>query len=189
MYDRVLNIKKEVLMKKNIIYLIMIIFLQMILSACSPSMDYGNTYHPSTDYQHYFHQQGVGAHIAVSENGYYVLNGNYIYYMDKDDMQPVLLDNRPDSDCLQEIDEDQNRNCHAYVEYDELRNGFIAYFDEKLYTLVSKAQWYSGDQIHEAELIEMAKDGTSRKTVLSFNSTPSCRCNSSWEGILQFKRF
>ncbi|MCD1258804.1 hypothetical protein B5M42_008140 [Paenibacillus athensensis] len=159
-------------MKKTLIYALLLFICASSLTACGDSADYSDTYNPATDYPYSFHEQGTGIHTAISDNGYYFLNGSYIYYMDKAAMKPVLLDNRPDTDCLHETGADKSAACNAYVNKEDYP-GFLAYSDNHLYTIESRnVPGKNNENAKRFELIELAKDGSSRKSKLTFDFPP-----------------
>lgn len=125
-------------------FLMCICFVTIMLSGCR-SNDNGdissvisqNTdqslYHFDTDYQYFFHWQGTGQVIAASEDGYYMLNGSYLYYMDKQHMEPILLDNNPNNDCTPNSATNVPRNCNAFVQTEaELATATISYYKAML---------------------------------------------------------
>lgn len=165
-------------MRPNRVITILATFILLFtFSSCSSqqSEDYSNTYNPATDYPFGFFQQGVSSHITASQDGYYILNGNYIYYMDKQAMKPVLLDNRPDNDCLskEHIESRTIQNCNAFVPLDIDNPGYLQYYDGKLYTLASATTVGKNTEFTQrSELIEMSPDGSSRKIKVSFQTPP-----------------
>ncbi len=143
----------------------------LCLAGCSGTkMDYSNQFDPATDFQYYFQGQGEPQHITASETGYYFLNGNYIYYTDKDTINPVLLDNNPASDCLQVKVGQKPSNCNAYVDIELSYPGFLSYYGNKLYTIQNQAGYEK--TLSGAELLEISKDGSKRKSLLKFNFAP-----------------
>lgn len=144
----------------------------LMLTGCSGNRnDLGDMYHFGTDYPYFFHEQANRMHISAAEQGYYFLNGNYIYYADRSDLNPVLLDNRPDSDCLNASGE-RPQNCSAYV-HTEMLTGFLQYYDGKLYVLESETVYgNSGELLRRAQLLEISGDGSTRKRVMSFDFPP-----------------
>lgn len=155
--------------------------LAILLAACTAkepnyeSIELENSiYNPETDYQYYLHQQLYNQRITEAEHGYYMLNGSYIYYMDKETMEPILLDNNPNNDCNPSSVEQQVVNCNAYVELDNMHSGFISYYKDELY-VISGSPSKEKDTFNQMqyELIKMKKDGTSRKRVRLFEDNPT----------------
>ncbi|MEO3944238.1 hypothetical protein [Gorillibacterium sp. CAU 1737] len=152
--------------------IITLIVVGLILSSCSKQVDYSDSYQPETDYPIRFQQQASNTRIVPSEAGYYILNANYLYYADKSSMEPVLLDNRPDNQCLQPDQTDPALHCSAYVNIPDTY-GFLAYHKNKLYTLENQAIFKKDQVIAErTHLMQVAKDGSSRKKMFTFESLP-----------------
>lgn len=167
--------------RKSSIYSILILLL--VLTGCSSSErevelvinhnnDEKKVYNASTDYQYYFHQQAYGQRITESEYGFYFINGSYLYYMEKDNFKPILLDNNPSNDCSPHTDEKGN-NCNAYIQLG-LYKGFLSYYKQRLY-IVEGGESLDKDTFGEMQyrLLEMNKDGTSRKVIRSFDFMPT----------------
>jgi len=132
-------------------------------------------YHFDTDYQYYFHWQGSGQLIAASEDGYYMLNGSYLYYMDKKSMEPILLENNPNNDCTPNSATHVPRNCNAFVrtDGDSVATATISYYKNNLY-LVERIERSDKDAFNDKQfaLIRMDKDGTNRKVLRKFDAEP-----------------
>lgn len=131
-------------------------------------------YNPETDYQYYLHQQMYNQRITETDNGYYMINGNYIYYIDKATMEPILLDNNPNNDCSPVSAKHQVSNCNAYIELGGAEyRGLITYYKDELY-IVAGGISTEKDTFGEIkyELIKMKKDGSSRKTLKEFDYIP-----------------
>ncbi|MFC6333805.1 hypothetical protein ACFP56_14345 [Paenibacillus septentrionalis] len=132
-------------------------------------------YNHGTDYQYYWHQQGQGQGITESEDGYYFINGSYLYYMDKHSMEPVLLDNNPSNDCSPDKEDSIPQNCNAYINNSFIHfQGTITYYDNHLYVLhTSERTEKDVFGTNQYELIRMNKDGTGRKMVRQFDTKPT----------------
>ncbi|MFD0713797.1 hypothetical protein [Paenibacillus sp. GCM10027626] len=149
--------------------------LAMVLTACQKdTVDYRNEYDASTDFPYMFQMQGDGILVAPTDKGYYFLNGSFLYYADKINMKPVLLDNRPENDCMQASDQGAIRNCYAYVKHDpQFRHKFLGYHDGKLYTLESgEGLGKDNENRFKTMLIELSEDGSTRKVKMEFDSVP-----------------
>ncbi|GFN32352.1 hypothetical protein PCURB6_26120 [Paenibacillus curdlanolyticus] len=147
----------------------------LVMTACQKeTRNYSNDYNSSTDFPYLFHMQGDGIFVTPTENGYYFLNDSLLYYADKNNMQPVLLDNRPENDCLHPSNQGEVRNCFAYVKHDPaFRNNFLGYYNEKLYTLESGEVWEKdAENQFKTMLIEISKDGSTRKVKRVFDAVP-----------------
>ncbi|KAA9006575.1 hypothetical protein F4V43_06430 [Paenibacillus spiritus] len=160
-------------MKKIVLLASLFGFMLLILSSCGEAKDYSDTYNPDTDYQYFLLEQGRAIQSGESDTGYYFLNNNYIYYMDKGAMKPVLLDNRPESDCLKQTATAPISNCNAYVSnLDGLFGGFLAYNDHHLYVLESAQVLDKDRAVTRYSLIRLSLDGTKRTKVLEFKFRP-----------------
>jgi hypothetical protein len=156
-------------------FIIFSLLIIMMLTACQKdAVDYRNDYDASTDFPYMFQMQGNGILVAPTEKGYYFLNDSLLYYADKTNMKPVLLDNRPENDCLQPSDKGTIRNCYAYVKHDPLlRHKFLGYYNGKLYALESGEVWgKDNENKFKTTLIELSKDGSTRKVKMVFDSIP-----------------
>jgi len=143
----------------------------LTLAACSNSTDFSNVYKYETDFQYPYLAHGQTMGLASNGDGYYFLSGKYLYYADQPEMKPVLLDNRPDSTCLQASAENDRERCNAYFETGSTR-GFLAYYDDNIYTIESETI-LRPDKIEEiVRLIELAPDGSKRKERFTFEFPP-----------------
>ena len=148
-------------MKRQKITLI-ILSLCLLLTGCGAK--YTTTedaYVPEEDYQ-FQYDYGLGSELAESETGYYFLIGNYIHYMDKETLHPMVLCQKPS--CLHDKEEDPYivADCNAFVRAD-----WIGYYNGKVYTIAENLS-SSG-----ADLIEIYLDGTGRKLLYHFDIAPT----------------
>lgn len=160
-------------MNKHIV-LWTIIVLSFIIAGCT-NQNYPNddTYHPEWDYPYMFHVQGNGLEMTSTENGYYFLLGQLIYYMDKNGTKPVLLDNRPDHRCSKMPN---ITNCYALVEKSELKSpNFIQNYQSHLYILENVWDKESTQSRFDTvwKLSRLDLDGKNRKLLKKFNTSPS----------------
>lgn len=125
-----------------------------------------------TDAPYHLIWQGHNQKMVEVENGYYILNSNYIYYADKSTMKPILLDSNPNSDCL--ADQNMPKNCNAFVYLSEMINfHFLAHYDGYLYALEQSIDLKSNlYDIRTYQLTKIAMDGSSREVVHKFDSHP-----------------
>jgi hypothetical protein len=134
------------------------------LTSCKDNADYSNKYNWETDYQYLYRRQGLPEAVTYNGDGYYFLTGDRIYYADKDNMEPVVLNNRPDADY------DDAESAYFTKAFNR---GFITFNNGKLYVLEMYEKLGDDNRVKEpARLIEMEKDGTGRKTVLTFDFFP-----------------
>ncbi|MEQ7050911.1 hypothetical protein ABN764_09655 [Paenibacillaceae sp. P-4] len=154
-------------MNKSFALFSMLFLLIVFQSGCSSSeQSLSDEYNAETDYPYMFHVQTSGAIITTTENGYYILNGNYIYYADKQTMKPVILDNRPDHSCLISKEKSEE-NCNAYVaNVGPIHPKLLQYYKGKLYTSESRISKKDASSIFQ--LVQLDLDGTNRKVVKTF---------------------
>ena len=74
---------------------------------CSDNKNLGNEYIEGKDAQYMFMGSQDQNYIAMAENGYYFLNGIYIYYCDFNTMESVVLCNKPN--CLHDKELDETK--------------------------------------------------------------------------------
>lgn len=108
--------------------------------------------------------------MAESTNGYYFMVQNFLYYMDKDSMNPVVMCGKPD--CLHEKESDPKRiwKCAGHFFHDTSK--FIAWYDGNLY--VSVVQDQEARKLGDGALIRVSPDGTKREEVVRFSEKPGC---------------
>src|SRR5690606_14420552 len=104
-----------------------------------------------------------------SEQGYYLLNGDYLYFIDKLSATPVLLDNRPDHECLVAQDGD---NCNAYVSLLNQESVLLQLYKDHLYTIeyhftTESKPSMNGFFTGYFELVKRDPDGSNRKVLTS----------------------
>lgn len=144
----------------------------LLVVGCSGKEIVNETYEQETDHPYYFDSMGT-ALIAASKNGYYFLSGNYIYYTDKEKMVPVLLENKPNSTCFSNDIEQEIQNCNAFINLGDML-GFLAYHQDKLYTVEQKVTFEEGEGIlHKYDFVQLSKDGATRKTLLTIDERPT----------------
>src|SRR5690625_3643102 len=110
--------------------------------------------------------------MTASEQGYYILNGHIIYYMDKTSDKPIILDNRPNNECLSTTNWE---NCHAFVPLQHSNSYLFQFYEDKLYTIEYKLfgpqDFDSNNPIGktgEHELVSRDPNGENRKVLLTF---------------------
>lgn len=156
---------------------LLLMICSLLVTACStPSFPDDNEYHPEWDYPYMFYEQGPGLRTASTEKGYYFLHQELIYYMDKESTKPVLLDNRPDNQCLNNANDDLDPdNCFALVRFATPSSpDFLQYYDSHLYVLES--YWDEESKRSRFDkgwtLTRLDPDGRNRKIMKTFDSEP-----------------
>ena len=137
----------------------LVMALAVSLSACggnSSTADLGDEYNQGTDYQ-YMLDCGMngGATMARGENGYFFLQGHYIYYLDDETQTLVPLCNKANCMHNEETDPDRYADCNAYVEY----ASSIAYCNGYLYVV---------DGMGDQTLYRIKENGAVRESVMEW---------------------
>lgn len=118
--------------KKKMFVILTIVFSSFIMISCGGDKDLGDGYIEGQDAQYMFLQNPHNRYIAKGEEGYYFINGMYLYYADSNNMKPVILCNKPN--CLhdKETDAYKKYECNAYVG-SELTTNMLTIYDGKIY--------------------------------------------------------
>lgn len=140
--------------------------LLITLSGCSsPDKPLEDGYITEADFPYMFRGSMYGTRVASSEQGYYFLNGNYLYYMDRQGTNPFLVDNRPDNGCLKE---DRDTNCNAYISMRHTsQSALLQFYKDYLYVVESRDDGSGGSGIYE--LVRRNPDGSNRTVMRSFS--------------------
>ncbi|MGL5616654.1 MAG: hypothetical protein ACRDD2_10580 [Sarcina sp.] len=103
--------------------------------------------------------------ITENENGYYFINGNYIYYTDKESMKAIVLCDK--ANCLHEKQEDNSKvyECNAFVYFSNYN--YINIYNDEIYLTSS---FNSNKKNEVLELIQLSSDGEKRKPIIKFDS-------------------
>lgn len=171
-------------MIKRLFFTLLILFLGLpLLSSCSNSeQQLVNEYIVDTDYPYMFHPESSNARITVNDKGYYLLNGHYIYFMDKQSNNPVLLDNRPDNECMKadksgwiQSTDLNDENCNAYVPLLSDISVLFQSYQGSLYTIEYKYSTEVNNSTNEFEtgeyeLVKRDADGSKRKVLRTFHN-------------------
>lgn len=160
-------------MKRHFITWLTLLFLIVVTGCTSSEYPDDNNFHEEWDYPLNFRIQGHGLFMTGSEKGYYFMNEDLIYYMDKESKKPVLLDNRPDHRCKNKPD---SSNCYAFIQTEDGDiPALIQYYDSKLYVLES--YWDTKSKRSKFDIVwklsRMDPDGKNRKTFKIFNTKPN----------------
>ncbi|MGG3836439.1 hypothetical protein ABEV00_05355 [Paenibacillus thiaminolyticus] len=152
--------------------LILLLGLFFAAGCTSSSFPEDNNYHLEWDYPYMFHEQGYGLKTTRAEKGYYFLHEQLIYYMDRETAKPVLLDNRPDHQCM---DNPNTDNCSAFVPFSSSEPPqYLQYYDSHLYVLESywdresKRSRFDNTWI----IVRLDPDGKNRKVIKTFEAAP-----------------
>lgn len=157
--------KKVQNMKKNIgITFLVLFFLVIGLTGCGKK-ELGDTYIEGSDYQYmYMGDDNLYMHQARGRNGYFFLQGHYIYYLDDATQKLVPLCNK--ADCLhdQETEADRYSECNAYVDMSGIVWVGIAYCNGYLYYIEAGAE----DGFYQT-LYRMKEDGSEREKLYQWD--------------------
>lgn len=151
-------------------YILFFILIVAILSGCEEKeQTYTDDYNKLTDYQ--IEYDAFESRVTASDKGYYFLNGHVIYYMDQDGDKPVILDSRPDNECLSTTN---FTNCNAFVSLTSEEITLFQFYEDKLYTIEFKEldqDEYNPDNpfvFGEYELVSRNPNGEGRKVHHTF---------------------
>ena len=163
---------------------LMIIGVLCILTGCESQPQYSteNTYVSGQDYQYmysYGNNNLTPNYIMETETAYYYMKssssgvGDYLTYIDKNTMEPVLLCNRPDCKHDKETDEEKREECNAYFPA-----SMVPYYSGDMLYFVQMKQWSSEDRENGSsgfafELVKMKPDGTERQVLSEQTGNPS----------------
>ncbi|MGL5576022.1 MAG: hypothetical protein ACRDCW_10825 [Sarcina sp.] len=137
-----------------------LLFASMVFVGCYNAKELNNDEIFNTD----FYNESE-SFITENEKGYYFVNGNYIYYTDKEAMKPIVLCNKPN--CLHEKQADNSKvyECNAFVYFSNYN--YINVYDDEIY-LTSSFNSNKKDEI--LELVQLSSDGEKRKSIIKFDS-------------------
>ena len=136
----------------------------IMLSGCSPKILYENRYIDGQDHQFYFYSSESAHSMAESESGYYFLGGQYLYYVDKANMTPVIVCNKPNCLHNEEADSTKTLYCNAFFEGAKS----LFYYNNSLYISSTETT-----MTRESEFLKVSLDGTRRKSLFKFDGAIS----------------
>lgn len=135
-----------------------------------PTRDFSDEYKPSTDFQLNLEYDDTGTnYITESEDGFYFIDGMYLYYMDKPSLEPIPLCKR--ADCLHDKETDiyKKSSCEAFM-------GNYApslfYYDKCVYVVSMETAQVNEKYTTKYILNKYASDGTFLETVYTFQDEP-----------------
>lgn len=144
-------------MKRVVVYVIYILCSVMFLTACTGKRE--EALKRYADNQLGF-IQSTGNHFVETPEGYYVLMGHYLAYMDKEMKDYTLLCSKPECLHNKERDEEQKVNCNAFYANAKA----IQYHEGKLYVLAD-ALTFGPSQQSQMAVYEVLPDGESKKKI------------------------
>ena len=147
---------------RKICFTIMFVCLVSFLGACeNEKIVYEDTYIAGQDFQYMYYGNNYefGLSMAETEEGYYKLWNNYIYFIEKDTKNTVPLCGK--LDCLHEEEEgNSKKNCNAYV-YSE--DGYLYYFQNQLY--VRGTKYDEENKNYYSVFYEISLDGSKKDII------------------------
>ena len=99
-------------MRKFLSFIIIIISITSIIS-CAGNYESNNNYIKGKDAQYMYMSMDSQQYITASKEGYYFINGLYLYYCDFNTMNPIVLCNKPN--CLHDKEVDETKNLIAML--------------------------------------------------------------------------
>ncbi|CVI67652.1 hypothetical protein NDGK_00954 [Clostridiales bacterium CHKCI001] len=122
-------------MKKILLILCMLV---LFLTACGSdevAME-SEEFNLETDFQSEYYDLTMDFHpIVEMENGYYIIVGYYLYYVDKETMEYTPLCNKPNCLHQEETDETKVMNCNAMFYTNRMVYTSLNYYKQHLYTV------------------------------------------------------
>ena len=131
-----------------------------LLSGCSPKILNENHYIEGQDHQFYYYSSESAQSMAESESGYYFFCGRYLYFVDKANMIPVIVCNKPNCLHNEETDPTKTLYCNAFFEGAKS----LFYYNGSLYISTTRST-----MTNDSEFLKVSLDGTRRKTLFGFD--------------------
>ena len=148
---------------KRIAFVLACLLAVSLLAGCAAKSKYptDNAYHAETDCQFSWYSNMGTRIFAETPEGYYaLLHQCVLHYIDKKTMEPIPVCAKPN--CLH-----NDQSCDAYFNGIDCSVDFV---DGKLYVT---AQGKPGiDDPGRTLLMEVAPDGSQRKTLISYPASP-----------------
>ncbi len=138
-------------------------------TACQKG-SFGDTYIEGQDQQYMYTDLFYGAQeMTETEEGYYFLYQNYLFFADRETLEVSPLCDNPG--CLHEKETDTSKTwkCNAY--YFTGIDNFIASWGDSLYIKVESNQM--GKRLPKGGLMQVSKDGMEKSIVCEFQELPS----------------
>lgn len=156
---------------KLILITLVIIFSSLLLVGCEKeSIDFSEEYIFGQDDQYYLNgaiANCSNGNIAETNEGYYFaggMNKNYVYYMDKETKEAIILCNKPNCKHDNETDEYNLDNCNAFF----LGLGSVYYSSNNIYVLSNRETFGK----NMAELYRVSLDGSEKELFHQFEYMP-----------------
>ncbi len=149
-------------MKHKTLCLLCTLCICVLFNGCGKGkIQYKDTYVPGQDFQYMFYRETYefGLSMAETDDAYYKLLDDYIYYVDKKTMKAVPLCGK--SDCMHAKESSSHRtNCNAYIRSED---GYMNLYKDNLY--VRTMEYDKEEQIHYSVFYAISLDGSKRNKV------------------------
>ncbi|MBQ7360511.1 MAG: hypothetical protein IJW63_10490 [Lachnospiraceae bacterium] len=151
-------------MRKRIEILVLIISLLGTVTGCGKEA-LPNTYIPGSDYQYTMFSPTLSLEkIQHVEGGVYLVNGQYIYYLDESTDTITPLCNKVDCLHERETDEVKKKECNAYIvnkpinNHIQYYNGYIYYLDRGF------------PSVEASSIYRISEDGSKKEMVYQWSN-------------------
>jgi hypothetical protein len=148
-------------------WLFSVLLLTILVSCNSVNINGPDDYVFEYDDQYYFFKPNVTfSAMAESKKGFYFFSGQnneYLYYMDKSTLKPVILCNKPDCLHSDEPDPGKIQNCNAFFGQNSTN---LIYYNKYLYVVGQGINL--GSSSVEYSLYRISPEGTNRKKIYTF---------------------
>lgn len=149
-------------MKHKTLYLLCILSICVLFNGCGKDkIQYKDTYVSGQDFQYMYSGKTYefGLSMAETDDAYYKLLDDYIYYVDKKSMKAVPLCGK--SDCMHEKESSSHRtNCNAYIRSED---GYMNLYKDNLYVRTTERD--EEEQIDYSVFYAISLDGSKRNKV------------------------
>lgn len=140
--------------------------LMLTFSACKPNYDdLPDNYHKETDAPYSF-VSTYGVQFAPAENGYYFVVDAFLFFMDAESKQAVIVCNRPDCKHEQETNQEEVWKCNGYIGGED----FVQYYENAVYTITGCS---TEDDVLDLsvgdQLTKISPDGSNREPIRRVN--------------------
>lgn len=154
--------RRKATMKHKTLCLLCILSICVLFNGCGKDkIQYKDTYVPGQDFQYMYYGETYefGLSMAETDDAYYKLLDDYIYYVDKKTMKAVPLCGK--SDCMHEKESSSHRtNCNAYIRAED---GYMNLYKDNLY--VRTTEYDKEEQIYYSVFYSISLDGSKRNKV------------------------
>ena len=148
--------------KHKTLYLLCILSICVLFNGCGKDkIQYKDTYVSGQDFQYMYSGKTYefGLSMAETDDAYYKLLDDYIYYVDKKSMKAVPLCGK--SDCMHEKESSSHRtNCNAYIRSED---GYMNLYKDNLYVRTTERD--KEEQIDYSVFYAISLDGSKRNKV------------------------